>query len=37
MLATGTLHFACVSSFKDPFEGWLPRSYMEAMVNLTRT
>jgi Protein of unknown function (DUF2971) len=37
MLATGTLHFVCVSSFKDPYEGWLPRSYMEALVNLHRT
>ncbi len=37
MLATRTLHFAPVSSFEDPYEGWLPRSYMEAMVNLTRT
>jgi hypothetical protein len=37
MLATGTLHFTCVSSFKDPFEGWLPRSYVEALVNLNRT
>ena len=36
MLATGTLHFACVSSFNDPYEGWLPRSYMEAMVKLAR-
>jgi hypothetical protein len=37
MLATGTLHFACISTFKDPYEGWLPRSYMETLVNLTRT
>jgi Protein of unknown function (DUF2971) len=37
MLSTGTLHFACVSSFQDPYEGWLPRSYIEAMVNLIRT
>ena len=36
MLSTGTLHFACVSSFQDPYEGWLPRSYIEAMVNLIR-
>ena len=36
MLATRTLHFACVSSFNDPYEGWLPRSYVEANVALIR-
>jgi len=37
MLATGRLYFACISSFKDPYEGWLPRSYMDALVKLNRT
>jgi hypothetical protein len=37
MLATNMLYFTCISGFKDPYEGWLPRSYMEAMVNWNRT
>ena len=37
MLSTGALHFTCVSSFQDPYEGWLPRKYMEALVRLERT
>jgi hypothetical protein len=37
MLATGKLHFTCISDFKDPYEGWLPRSYMKALTDLNRT
>jgi hypothetical protein len=37
MLATSSVYFACISSFKDPYEGWLPRSYIDAMVKLNRT
>ena len=37
MLATRTLHFACITSLKDPYEGWLPRSYMEVLDSLSRT
>jgi hypothetical protein len=38
MLATGTLYFACVTTeLKDPYEGWLPRSHMRALMELNRT
>lgn len=37
MLATGKLYFACIPSFKDPYEGWLPRSYIRVMMDLNRT
>jgi hypothetical protein len=36
MLATGTLYFPCVTELKDPYEGWLPPSLMNAMMGLTR-
>jgi hypothetical protein len=37
MLATGTLYFPCATTeLTDPFEGWLPRSHMKAMMELTR-
>lgn len=36
MLATGTLRFTCISEFKDPYEGWLPRSYMTTLMHLNQ-
>jgi hypothetical protein len=37
MIATQSLYFACTSQMTDPYEGWLPRSHIEAMMGLTRT
>ena len=37
MLATGTVRFTCISEFKDPYEGWLPRSYIKALMDLNRS
>jgi hypothetical protein len=37
MLATRSLYFACTSQMPDPYEGWLPRSHINAMMELTRT
>jgi hypothetical protein len=36
MLATGSLYFTCPCQFEDPFEGWLPRSHLEAYKHLFR-
>ncbi len=37
MIATGTVRFTCISEFKDPYEGWLPRSYIKALMDLNRS
>jgi Protein of unknown function (DUF2971) len=37
MVATGTLRFTCLLEFKDPYEGWIPRSYMAAFRSLAQT
>ena len=37
ILATRSLYFPCATTeLKDPFEGWLPRSHIKAMMELTR-
>ena len=37
LLATRSLHFARPSSFHDPFEGWMPRSYIAALAEKNQT
>jgi hypothetical protein len=37
MLATGTLYFPCATTeLKDPYEGWLPRSHIKALMQINR-
>lgn len=36
MMATQSLYFACTSQMRDPYEGWLPRSHIAAMMGLNR-
>ncbi len=37
MLATRSLYFPCATTeLRDPYEGWLPRSHVKAMRELTR-
>ncbi len=36
MLKTGSIYFACTSELNDPFEGWLPRSHIDAFIKLNR-
>lgn len=37
MLASRSLYFPCATTeLKDPFEGWLPRSHMKAMMEINR-
>lgn len=37
MLATGGLYFPCATTeLKDPYEGWMPRSHMKAMMEINR-
>ena len=36
-IATSTVRFTCISEFKEPYEGWLPRSHMKALVYLSRS
>jgi hypothetical protein len=35
MLATGSLYFPCATTeLKDPYEGWLPRSHIKALMEI---
>src|SRR5664279_16676 len=34
MLITESLYFACPLKFKDPYEGFLPRSHIEANLKI---
>ena len=37
MLATSALYFPCATTeLKDPYEGWLPRSHIKAMMEINR-
>lgn len=37
MLATSSLYFPCATTeLKDPYEGWLPRSHIKAMMEINR-
>jgi hypothetical protein len=38
MLATRTLYFPCAATeLTDPYEGWMPRSHIDALTALSRT
>jgi hypothetical protein len=34
MLSSKALYFACPSEFEDPFEGYLPRTHLEALIGM---
>jgi hypothetical protein len=37
MLATSSLYFPCATTeLKDPYEGWLPRSHIKALMEINR-
>lgn len=36
MLSTRTLFFSRPSAFRDPYEGWMPRSHMEALAGINQ-
>jgi hypothetical protein len=36
MLSTRTLYFPRPSAFRDPYEGWMPRSHMDALAGINQ-
>jgi len=36
MLSRGSLYFACPTEFSDPYEGYLPRSHVQAHIEITQ-